>query len=185
VVLSVDEKSQIQALDRTQPGLPMKKGRTGTNERFIPVKFSVRDRDLGSTVEEAQRRIAEKIKLPNGYRIAWAGEFDSLQQVKARLAIIVPVSLGIILLLLYGLFNSLRDRLMARVGIPFAAGGGILALYFFNLDFSISAAVGFISLFGVSVMNGILITTTMRCEPVAKERSTPCSMRPSSACAPC
>ncbi|WP_439924940.1 efflux RND transporter permease subunit [Nitrobacter sp. JJSN] len=129
------------------------------NERFIPVKFSVRDRDLGSTVEEAQQRIAEKIKLPNGYRIAWAGEFDSLQQAKARLAIIVPVSLGIILLLLYGLFNSLRDSLMALAGIPFAAGGGILALYFFNLDFSISAAVGFISLFGVSVMNGILITT--------------------------
>jgi cobalt-zinc-cadmium resistance protein CzcA len=129
------------------------------NERFIPVKFSVRDRDLGSTVEEAQQRIAQNVKLPNGYRIAWAGEFDSLQQAKGRLAIIVPVSLVIILVLLYGLFNSLRDSLMALAGIPFAAGGGIMALYFSGLDFSISAAVGFISLFGVSVMNGILITT--------------------------
>ena len=129
------------------------------NERFIPVKFSVRDRDLGSTVVEAQRRVAENVKLPNGYRIAWAGEFDSLQQAKARLAIIVPVSLAIIVVLLYGLFNSLRDSLMALAGIPFAAGGGVMALYFSGLDFSISAAVGFISLFGVSVMNGILITT--------------------------
>jgi heavy metal efflux system protein len=129
------------------------------NERYIPVKFSVRDRDLGSTVEEAQRRVAQNVKLPSGYRIAWAGEFDSLQQAKARLAIIVPVSLAIILVLLYGLFNSLRDSLMALAGIPFAAGGGVMALYFSGLDFSISAAVGFISLFGVSVMNGILITT--------------------------
>ena len=129
------------------------------NQRYIPVKFSVRDRDLGSTVAEAQQRIAQNVKLPNGYRILWAGEFESLQQAKARLAIIVPVSLAMILVLLYGLFNSLRDSLMALAGIPFAAGGGVLALYFSGLDFSISAAVGFVSLFGVSVMNGILITT--------------------------
>ena len=128
-------------------------------ERYMPVKFSVRDRDLGSTVAEAQQRIAQNVKLPDGYRIAWAGEFESLQQAKARLAIIVPISLALILMLLYGLFNSLRDTLMALVGIPFAAGGGVLALYFSGLDFSISAAVGFVSLFGVSVMNGILITT--------------------------
>jgi len=125
----------------------------------MPVKFSVRDRDLGSTVAEAQQRIARNVKLPDGYRIAWAGEFESLQLAKARLAIIVPISLALILMLLYGLFNSLRDSLMALVGIPFAAGGGVLALYFSGLDFSISAAVGFVSLFGVSVMNGILITT--------------------------
>lgn len=129
------------------------------NERYIPVKFSVRGRDLGSTVEEAQQRVAKNVKLPAGYRITWAGEFDSLQQAKARLAVIVPVSLVMILVLLYALFNSLRDSLMALAGIPFAAGGGIVALYFSGLDFSISAAVGFVSLFGVSVMNGILITT--------------------------
>jgi heavy metal efflux system protein len=128
-------------------------------ERYMPVKFSVRDRDLGSTVAEAQQRIAQNIKLPDGYRISWAGEFESLQQAKARLAIIVPISLALILVLLYGLFNSLRDSMMALLGIPFAAGGGVLALYFSGLDFSISAAVGFVSLFGVSVMNGILITT--------------------------
>jgi cobalt-zinc-cadmium resistance protein CzcA len=128
-------------------------------ERYMPVKFSVRDRDLGSTVAEAQQRIARNVKLPEGYRITWAGEFESLQLAKARLAIIVPVSLALILVLLYGLFNSARDSLMALLGIPFAAGGGVLALYFSGLDFSISAAVGFVSLFGVSVMNGILITT--------------------------
>jgi heavy metal efflux system protein len=130
-----------------------------SNERYIPIKFSVRGRDLGSTVADAQKRIAQNVKLPNGYRIEWAGEFEELQQAKERLAIIVPISLAIILLLLYGLFNSLRDSLMVLAGIPFAAGGGVLALYFSGLDFSISAAVGFISLFGVSVMNGILIMT--------------------------
>src|SRR5260370_39979457 len=82
-----------------------------------------------------------------------------MRLAKARLAIIVPIRLALILVLLYGLFNSLHDSLMALVGIPFAAGGGVLALYFFGLDLSISAAVGFVSLFGVSVMNGILITT--------------------------
>ncbi len=129
------------------------------NERLIPIKFSVRGRDLGGTVAEAQRRIAQNVKLPNGYRISWAGEFEELQQAKARLAVIIPISLLMILALLYGLFNSLRDSLMALAGIPFAVGGGVLALYFSGLDFSISAAVGFVSLFGVSVMNGILVMT--------------------------
>jgi heavy metal efflux system protein len=129
------------------------------NERYIPIKFSVRGRDLGGTVAEAQQRIARDVKLPSGYRIEWAGEFEELQQAKARLAIIVPLSLLLILVLLYTLFNSLRDSLLVLAGIPFAAGGGVLALYLTGLDFSISAAVGFISLFGVSVMNGILIMT--------------------------
>jgi cobalt-zinc-cadmium resistance protein CzcA len=129
------------------------------NARYIPIKFSVRGRDLGSTVAEAQERIAKNIQLPNGYRIDWAGEFEELQQAKARLEVIVPISLVLILMLLYGLFNSLRDSLMALAGIPFAIGGGVLALYFSGLDFSISAAIGFVSLFGVSVMNGILVIT--------------------------
>jgi heavy metal efflux system protein len=129
------------------------------NERYIPIKFSVRGRDLGSAIEEAQARIAENVKLPQGYRIVWAGEFEELQQAQQRLEIIVPISLALILVLLYGLFNSLRDSLVALAGIPFAIVGGVLALYLTGLDFSISAAVGFVSLFGVSVMNGILIIT--------------------------
>ena len=129
------------------------------NERYIPIKFSVRGRDLGGTVADAQRRIAQNVKLPSGYRIEWAGEFEELQQAKKRLEVIVPLSLLLILVLLYGLFNSLRDSFLVLAGIPFAAGGGVLALYLSGLNFSISAAVGFVSLFGVSVMNGILIMT--------------------------
>ena len=129
------------------------------NERYIPVKFSVRGRDLGSTVADAQQRIASNVKLPTGYRIEWAGEFEELQEAKLRLALAVPVSLFLILALLYGLFNSLRDSLMALAGIPFSIGGGVLALYATGLAFSISAAIGFVSLFGVSVMIGILIVT--------------------------
>ena len=130
-----------------------------SGERYIPVKFSVRDRDLAGAVAEAQQLITQNVKLPVGYRIAWAGEFESLQNAQKRLAVVVPLSLLLIVVLLYGLFNSLRDSLMVLAGIPFAAGGGVLALYFTGLNFSVSAAVGFISLFGVSVMNGILIMT--------------------------
>jgi cobalt-zinc-cadmium resistance protein CzcA len=127
------------------------------NQRFVPIKFSVRGRDLAGTVEEAQERIAKNVKLPSGYQIRWAGEFEGLQQAQKRLAIVIPVSFVLIMVLLYGLFNSLRDSLMALVGIPFAVSGGILGLYVAGLDFSISAAIGFVSLFGVSVMSGILI----------------------------
>jgi cobalt-zinc-cadmium resistance protein CzcA len=129
------------------------------NVRYIPIKFSVRGRDLGSTVAEAQERIARNVPLPNGYRIAWAGEFEELQQAKTRLEVVVPISLMMILVLLYGLFNSLRDSLLALTGIPFSIAGGVMALFVTGLDFSISAAIGFVSLFGVSVMNGILIIT--------------------------
>ena len=128
-----------------------------SNQRFIPVKFSVRGRDLGSTVSEAQQRIARDVQLPTGYRLVWAGEFGQLQAARARLEIIVPVSLVLILGLLYALFNSLKECLVALVGIPFVIAGGILALYLSGLNFSISAAIGFVSLFGVSVMIGILM----------------------------
>jgi len=128
-----------------------------SNQRYVPIKFSVRGRDLGSTVADAQAQVARKVKLPEGYRIDWAGEFGSLQKAKARLAIIVPVSLILIVILLYGLFNSFHDSLLALSGIPFAIAGGLLALYVAGLDFSISAAIGFISVFGISVMNGILL----------------------------
>ena len=127
------------------------------NERFVPIKFSVRGRDLAGAVEEAQQRIANNVKLPTGYRIDWAGEFEWLQQAKKRLAVVLPVTLALIMVLLYGLFNSLRDSFLALLGIPFAICGGILGLSVSGLDFSISAAIGFISLFGVSVMSGILI----------------------------
>ena len=127
------------------------------NQRYVPIKFSVRGRDLAGAVTEAQQRIAETIKLPSGYRIDWAGEFEWLQQAKKRLAVILPVTFLFIVVLLYGLFNSWRDCMLALLGLPFAVSGGLVALYVFDLDFSISAAIGFISLMGVSVMSGILI----------------------------
>jgi cobalt-zinc-cadmium resistance protein CzcA len=128
-------------------------------QRYVPIKFSVRGRDLGSTVAEAQARIAKNVPLPTGYRIVWAGEFEDLQTAKKRLALFVPMSLALILVLLYSLFNSVRDSLLALAGIPFAIAGGVLALFVTGLSFSVSAAIGFISLFGVSVMNGILVIT--------------------------
>jgi heavy metal efflux system protein len=126
-------------------------------QRFVPIKFSVRGRDLASAVAEAQERIAHNVKLPPNYRLIWAGEFEWLQQAKKRLAIIVPVTLLLVVVLLYGLFNSWRDSALALFGLPFAVSGGLIALYITGLDFSISAAIGFISLMGVSVMSGILI----------------------------
>jgi cobalt-zinc-cadmium resistance protein CzcA len=133
-----------------------------SSARFIPIKFSVRGRDLGSTVAEAQERIADNVKLPSGYRILWSGEFDNLQKATQRLEIIIPITFLLILVLLYGLFNTLRDSLIAVAGIPFAVGGGVVALYVSGEDFSVSAAIGFISLAGVAVMDGILNITYFR-----------------------
>ena len=127
------------------------------NQRFVPIKFSVRDRDLAGAVAEAQQRIAENVPLPPGYRIEWSGEFEWLQQAKRRLAIILPITLVLITVLLYTLFNSFRDCFLALLGLPFAICGGIVGLYVTGLQLSISAAIGFISLFGVSVMSGILV----------------------------
>jgi len=132
------------------------------SQRFIPLKYSVRERDLGSTVDEAQRRIAQTVPLPPGYYMEWTGEFGALQDAKKRLAVIVPLSLLLIMALLYSLFNSLRDSLVALSGIPFAVCGGILGLYVAGLNASVSAAVGFISLFGVAAMDGILLVSYIR-----------------------
>ena len=132
------------------------------SQRYIPIKFSVRGRDLGSTVAEAQEKVAANIKLPPGYRILWSGEFENLQQATQRLAIIIPITFVLILVLLYGLFNTMRDSFVALAGIPFAVSGGVIALYVTGEDFSVSAAIGFISLAGVAVMDGIVNITYFR-----------------------
>lgn len=162
--------------------------------RDIPVKFSVRGRDLGSTVAEAQDLITHNVNLPRGYRIEWAGEFEDLQLAKQRLEIVVPVSLALIMVLLFSLFNSLRESLLALAGIPFAIAGGVMALFVTGLPFSVSAAIGFISLFGVSVMDGIIVITffnTLRqqgmgprdaMEHAAEKRMRPMLMTALSAC---
>jgi heavy metal efflux system protein len=132
------------------------------SQRFVPLKYSVRGRDLGSTVADAQRVIAEKVPLPPSYRMEWTGEFGAMVDAQKRLAVIVPLSLILIMMLLYSLFNSIRHSLLALAGIPFAVAGGILGLYVAGLNFSISAAIGFISLFGVSSMDGILLVSYIR-----------------------
>ena len=132
------------------------------NERYIPIKFSTRGRDLGSTVEEIQEKIGKKIVLPEGYRITYAGEFEELQAAQKRLSIVVPLALLLILALLYALFNNLMDCMLTVAGVPFAMLGGVFALFITGQAVSISAIIGFISLLGVSVMNGILVQTYYR-----------------------
>ncbi|WP_447983500.1 efflux RND transporter permease subunit [Nitrospira sp. Nam74] len=132
------------------------------NERYIPIKFSVRGRDLEGTVKEAQARLQKEVVLPEGYRMEWHGEFDQLQDEKERLNRILPVTLLIILLLLYMALNSLREALLVLCSVPFALVGGILALAVTGTPFSISAAVGFISLFGVAIQGGLLLISRIR-----------------------
>ena len=126
-------------------------------ERYIPIKFSVRDRDLGGAVREAQARVAREVKLPPGYRIEWAGELGNLNAAVQRLEIVVPISLALILLLLFINFASARDMLLAASVMPMAMIGGVLGLFVTGTPFSISAAIGFVALFGISVMDGIIV----------------------------
>ncbi|MCF4126053.1 efflux RND transporter permease subunit [Methylobacterium sp. SyP6R] len=126
-------------------------------ERYIPVKFSVRGRDLGGAVIEAQRRVSEQVDLPAGYHLEWVGEFSNLQGAIARLKLVVPVTIGLIALLLYVNFASLTDTLLTLSVIPMALIGGIFALVLTGTPFSVSAAIGFIALFGISTMEGVIL----------------------------
>jgi len=126
-------------------------------QRYLPIKFSVRDRDLGSAIAEAQQKIAQQVVLPPGSRLEWVGEFGNLQEAIGRLRIVVPITLGLIALLLWINFGSLIDTLLAMSVIPMAVIGGVIGLYVTGMPFSVSAAIGFIALFGISVMNGIIV----------------------------
>src|ERR1700757_2664497 len=119
-------------------------------ERYIPIKFSVRGRDLGSAVLEAQQKIAQQVQLPSGYRLEWVGEFGELQEAIGRLAVAVPLSLALICMLLYLSFASLVAMLLAASVMPMALIGGVLALLLTDTPFSVSAAIGFVALFGIS-----------------------------------
>jgi cobalt-zinc-cadmium resistance protein CzcA len=124
--------------------------------RYIPIKFSVRGRDLAGTIQDVQTRLARKIHLPEGYHMEWAGEYDSLQREKRRLAVIIPISLAIILALLFTAFNSLRRALLVLAILPFGLTGGVLSLLITHTPFSISAAVGFASVIGVCTLGGVV-----------------------------
>src|SRR5437899_3064128 len=126
-------------------------------ERYLPIKFSVRERDLGGAVREAQEKVAAQIQLPSGSRLGWVGEFGNLQDAIKRLSIIVPVSLALIAILLWFNFGSMIDTLLAMSVIPMAIFGGVIGLLISGIPFSVSAAIGFIALFGIAVMDGIII----------------------------
>ncbi|MGC2084484.1 MAG: CusA/CzcA family heavy metal efflux RND transporter, partial [Bradyrhizobium sp.] len=126
-------------------------------ERYLPIKFSVRERDLGSAIREAQEKVAEQVQLPPGSHVEWVGEFGNLQDAIKRLSIVVPISLALIAVLLWFNFGSMVDTLLAMSVIPMAIFGGVLGLLITGTAFSVSAAIGFIALFGIAVMDGIII----------------------------
>lgn len=126
-------------------------------KRFIGVKFSVRERDLGSTIAEAQKNVSKNIKLPDGYSIGWAGEFENQVRASTRLAQVVPISLILIFILLFIMFGNAKDAGYVLINVPFALIGGILALHITGMNFGISAGVGFIALFGICVQNGVIL----------------------------
>ena len=126
-------------------------------ERYIPVKFSVRGRDLGTTVLEARQKVEEAVPIPGGYHLEWVGEFGNLQEAIARLSIVVPLAIALICLLLFVHFGSVIDLFLAASVIPMAMIGGILALWITETPFSVSAAIGFVALFGISAMDGIIV----------------------------
>jgi heavy metal efflux system protein len=128
-------------------------------ERYIPIKFSVRGRDLGTAVLDAQHQVAEHVLIPGGYHLEWVGEFGNLEEAISRLAIVVPLSLLLICLLLFVNFGSLIDMALAASVMPMALVGGIFALYFTGTAFSVSAAIGFVALFGIAAMDGIIMLT--------------------------
>jgi cobalt-zinc-cadmium resistance protein CzcA len=130
------------------------------NRRFIPIKFSVRDRDLASAIAEAQQKVDDPngaVKLPPGYRVEWSGEFAQMKEANARLMWIIPLSIVLIMVLLYTAFNSTKDALLVMVNVIAATMGGVWALVLTGTSFSISAAVGFVSVFGVAVQDGVLL----------------------------
>jgi cobalt-zinc-cadmium resistance protein CzcA len=127
------------------------------NERYSAVKFSVRGRDMGSTVAEAQEKVNAKVKMKRGYTMAWQGDFENQQRATKRLAQVVPVSLLLIFLLLFSMLGNVKDAGLVFLNVPFAIVGGIMALHLTGTNFSISAGIGFIALFGICILFGVLI----------------------------
>jgi cobalt-zinc-cadmium resistance protein CzcA len=126
-------------------------------QRFIAIKYSVRGRDLGSTVEEAIAKVNRNVKLPSGYHLEWAGEYESQKRANARMAIVVPVTILAIFLILYTMFRSYKWAMLILVSVVMASVGGPLALFLTHTNFSVSSAVGFLALFGVSVQTGVIM----------------------------
>jgi cobalt-zinc-cadmium resistance protein CzcA len=133
-----------------------------SNVRRVGIKWSVRGRDMGGLVAEAMKKVDASVKLPEGYHMVWSGRFEDQQRALGRLYIIVPLVIFIIFILLFGAFQSVGDALLIMLNLPFALIGGTLALYFWRTNFNISAAVGYIAVFGVSVLNGVVLVSSIR-----------------------
>jgi cobalt-zinc-cadmium resistance protein CzcA len=132
------------------------------NERYGAIKFSIRGRDMGSTIKEAQDKVNAHISLPKAYHLQWAGDFENQQRATKRLSQVVPISLLIIFFILFILFGTFRDSLLVLNNVPFAIMGGILALLITGVNFNISAGIGFIALFGICVQNGVILITRFK-----------------------
>ncbi|MBS1637214.1 MAG: efflux RND transporter permease subunit [Bacteroidetes bacterium] len=132
------------------------------NKRFIAVKFSVRGRDMGSTIGEAQLKVDKEVKLRKGTSMTWNGDFENQQRASKRLSIVVPISLVLIFLILFILFGNARDSLLVLANVPFAIIGGIWALMVTHMNFSISAGIGFIALFGICIQNGVILISVFK-----------------------
>ena len=129
--------------------------------RVMAIGVFIRDRDMGSVVADMQQAVQAKVKLPPEYRITWSGEFENQERAMARLAVIVPISVLLIFVLLFDAFKSFKNAALILLNIPFAMIGGILALYLTGIPLSVSAAIGFIALFGQAVLNGVVMITTI------------------------
>ena len=127
------------------------------NQRYATLKFSVRGRDMGSTIAEAQKKVNAKVSLKKGYTMAWQGDFENQKRAEKRLTQVVPISLLLIFLLLFMMFGNLKDAGLVFLNVPFAIVGGIMALIITNTNFSISAGIGFIALFGICIQDGVLL----------------------------
>ena len=127
------------------------------NQRYVAIKYSVRGRDLGSTVEEAMKKVNQQIKLPLGYRIEWEGEYESQKRANERLLIVLPITILIIFIILYTMFKSFKWAMLILANIAIAPIGGLLALLLTGTNFSVSSGVGFLALFGVSVQTGVIM----------------------------
>ena len=132
------------------------------NRRYSAVKFSVRGRDMGSTITEAQGKVDEAVKLNKGYDIQWAGDFENQQRATKRLGQVVPISLLLIFLILFIMFGNIKDAGMVLLNVPFALIGGIAALLLSGTNFSISAGIGFIALFGICIQNGVILISVFK-----------------------
>ena len=130
--------------------------------RYCAVKFSVRDRDIGSAVDESREKVAKAVPLPEGYKIEWSGDFENQKRATDRLAHVVPISILLIFSILYVLFGNARDAALVLTNVPFAAVGGILILLLTGFNFSISAGIGFICLFGICIQNGVIMIMDIR-----------------------